>query len=268
VLCGYFGVSRSGYYKATEQAVQKELDEQLLLSMILDIRRLHSRMGGKKLYKLLKSAMEDAGIGMGRDKFFELLARNGLLIRRKRKNVYTTDSYHHFRVYKNQLKHRLLTRPNQAWVSDITYIRTAEDFSYLFLITDKFSRKIVGWHVSDSLKVSGAVEALKMAIKQCPDTNGVIHHSDRGIQYCSKDYVKLLNKAGMQISMTEENHCYENATAERVNGILKQEYGLDGTFITGQLAARAVKEAIWLYNMGRPHWSLNMATPDQIHRAA
>jgi putative transposase len=267
-LCGYFEVSRSGYYKAAEHACHKELDEQLLLSMVRDIRKLHSRMGGKKLYKLLKPAMDGAGIKMGRDKFFELLARNGLLIRRKRKYIYTTDSYHHFRVYKNLLKHQLLTKANQAWVSDITYIRTAKDFFYLFLITDKFSRKIVGWHLSDSLKVSGAVDALKMAIKQCSQTDGVIHHSDRGIQYCCKDYVKLLNKAGMQISMTEENHCYENATAERVNGILKQEYGLDGTFISGQIATKAVREAIWLYNMERPHWSLNMATPEQIHMVA
>jgi transposase InsO family protein len=236
--------------------------------MVRDIRKLHSRMGGKKLYKLLKPAIEDAGIKMGRDKFFELLARNGLLIRRKRKYVYTTDSYHHFRVYKNLLRYRLLTGANQAWVSDITYIRMAEDFFYLFLITDKFSRKIVGWHLSDSLRVSGAVEALKMAIRQCSDTTGVIHHSDRGIQYCCKDYVALLKKAGIQISMTEENHCYENATAERVNGILKQEYGLDDTFINGEIAAKAVREAVWLYNTERPHWSLKMATPEQIHRAA
>lgn len=211
--------------------------------------------------------MLSEGIKMGRDKFFELLGRSGLLVKRRRKYVSTTDSYHRFRVYKNKLKHQVLSKSNQAWVSDITYIRTTLDFAYLFLITDAFSRKIVGWHLSESLKISGAVKALQMALRQCPKTKDVIHHSDRGIQYCSKDYVRLLKKANMEISMTEENHCYENATAERVNGILKQEYGLDETFTQNQ-AKRAVREAVWLYNMERPHWSLNMSTPDQVHQAA
>jgi len=261
-------VSRSGYYKAEKEADKDFLNEQLILSMVHDIRRRHLRMGGKKLYKWLKPDIEKAGIKMGRDKFFELLAKNGILIKRKRKYVYTTDSYHHFRVYKNLLKNKLLERAHQGWVSDITYIRTSEDFMYLFLITDAFSRKIVGWHLSDSLKVEGAVEALKMAIKQCPETEGLIHHSDRGIQYCCKDYVKLLKDAKIKISMTEENHCYENATAERVNGILKQEYALDETFSTKQFTVKAVKEAIWSYNMERPHWSLGLATPQQVHQAA
>jgi putative transposase len=261
-------MSRSGYYKASEVVAKTLQDEEILLLMIQGVRKRHPRLGGKKLYRWLKADMDKAGIQMGRDKFFELLARNSLLITRKRKYVYTTDSYHHFRVYKNLLKNKTLTRSNQAWVSDITYIRTSEDFVYLFLITDRYSRKIVGWHLSDSLKVSGALDALKMAIRQCPVTREVIHHSDRGIQYCCKDYVKLLNKAKMKISMTEENHCYENGAAERINGILKQEYGLDGTFATGKIAAKAVREAIWLYNTERPHWSLKMATPEQVHRAA
>jgi len=236
-----------------------------VLSMVGDIRRRHPRMGGKKLYQWIRPDIDQAGVRMGRDKFFELLGRHSLLVKRKRKYVSTTDSYHHFRVYRNLLRHQPLTRGNQAWVSDITYIRTVEDFAYLFLITDAYSRKIVGWHLSDSLKVSGAVAALKMAIKQCPVTREVIHHSDRGIQYCCKDYVALLNKAEMKISMTEENHCYENATAERINGILKQEYGLEATFATQQQAAKAVREAVWLYNTERPHWSLNMATPEHVH---
>ena len=244
------------------------LNEQLLLRMVHDIRRRHPRIGGKKLYSWIKPDMEKAGIKMGRDKFFELLAKNALLVKRKRKYVYTTDSYHHFRVYKNRLKHQQLQKAHQGWVSDITYIRTGEDFMYLLLITDAFSRKIVGWDLSGSLAIPGAINALKMAIRQCPYTKGLIHHSDRGIQYCSKGYVKLLKKAKAEISMTEENHCYENATAERVNGILKQEYGLDGTFNTGHQAAKAVKEATWSYNMERPHWSLKLATPEQMHQAA
>jgi putative transposase len=250
-------VSRSGYYKASHAADQKLLNEELLLSMIGDIRRRHPRIGGKKLYSLLKPDIRLAGINMGRDKFFELLAKHALLVKRKRKYAYTTDSWHYFRVYKNQLKYQQLEKAHQAWVSDITYIRTAKDFMYLFLITDAFSRKIVGWHLSDSLKVTGALDALKKAIRQCPDTKGLIHHSDRGIQYCCKDYVKQLKSAQIAISMTGENHCYENAIAERVNGVLKQEYGLDGTFASEQLTQKAVGEAIWSYNMERPHWSLN-----------
>lgn len=212
--------------------------------------------------------MKQAGIKMGRDKFFELLAKHVLLVKRRRKYVSTTDSYHRFRVYKNLLKGAPVTRAHQGWVSDITYIRTGKDFVYLFLITDAFSRKIVGWNLSGSLKIGGAISALKMAIRQCPKTKEVVHHSDRGIQYCSKDYVKVLRKAKMEISMTEENHCYENATAERVNGILKQEYGLDDTFTSESQAAKAVREAVWFYNMERPHWSLNLATPQQVHTAA
>lgn len=236
--------------------------------MVHEIRRRHPCIGGKKLYKWLKKDIEKAGIKLGRDKFFELLGKNNLLVKRKRKYVYTTDSWHHFHVYKNLLKQKQLQKAHQGWVSDITYIRTSKDFMYLFLITDAYSRKIVGWHLSDSLKVEGAIDALKMAIRQCPDTKDVIHHSDRGIQYCCKGYTELLKTAKMQISMTEENHCYENAMAERVNGILKQEYGLDETFINEGITVRAVKEAIWSYNMERPHWSLQLCTPEQIHQAA
>jgi len=216
----------------------------------------------------LKENMEKAGLKMGRDKFFEFLAANALLVKKKRKYAYTTDSYHRFHVYKNKLKNQQLKKAHQAWVSDITYIRVGGNFMYLFLITDAYSRKIVGWHLSWSLAISGALKALKMAIKQCPDTEGLIHHSDRGIQYCSKGYIEMLKKAQIVISMTEENHCYENAVAERINGILKQEYGLEETFNTELQTAKAVKEAIHSYNTDRPHWSLNLATPEEVHQAA
>lgn len=244
------------------------MNEKLVLSLVHKIRGHHARIGGKKLYNWIKPDLQEAGIKMGRDKFFELLAKNGLLVKRRRKYVSTTDSYHRFRVYKNLLKDKLPSKAHQGWVSDITYVRTGKDFTYLFLITDAFSRKIVGWHLSDSLKIGGAIKALRMAIRQCPKTSDLIHHSDRGIQYCRKDYVKLLKKAKIKISMTEENHCYENATAERVNGILKQEYGLEETFGSEKQSLKAVKEAIWFYNMERPHWSLQLATPQQVHLAA
>lgn len=249
-------------------ATKRELNEKLILSLIHNQRRNHPRIGGRKLHFLIAEDLQKAEIKMGRDKFFDLLARNALLVKRRRKYVYTTDSFHHFRVYKNLLKHQLLKGAHQGWVADITYIRTAKDFLYLFLITDAYSRKIVGWHLSESLKIAGAISALKMAIKQCRQTSGLIHHSDRGIQYCSKDYVNLLKKANIQISMTEENHCYENATAERLNGILKQEYGLDATFLSQNQGLKAVKEAVWSYNINRPHWSLKLATPNQVHQVA
>ena len=231
--------------------------------------RFHQPMiGGKKLYRLLKKDPSSQAVGIGRDKFFDLLRKQDLLIKRKRKYVTTTQSYHRFHKYKNKLKDKVLTAPNQAFVSDITYLRTEQGFVYLFLQTDAWSRKITGWHLSESLGIEGALAALKMSIRQCAVTAGVIHHSDRGIQYCCGDYVSLLQKAGMEISMTEHNHCYENACAERVNGILKQEFLLDSTFSNQTEALKAVKQAIDSYNNRRPHWSLKLQIPALIHLAA
>lgn len=204
----------------------------------------------------------------GRDKFFDILRNRRLLVKRRKKYVRTTDSWHRFHKYNNKLKERLLTGGNQAWVSDITYLRTSRGFVYLFLQTDAYSRKITGWSLSESLAIEGAIEALQMSLRQCTTRQGIIHHSDRGIQYCSTEYVKILQKHKMEISMTEQNHCYENAIAERVNGILKDEFMLDETFTSKQLALAAVKEAIESYNTRRPHWSLNLRTPHQVHAAA
>jgi transposase InsO family protein len=247
----------------------KELvDERLIAELVMEVRCRHYRLGGKKIYSWLKQEIHKIDPGVGRDKFFDILRRQKLLVKRRKKQVYTTDSYHRFRVYNNELKKQKLTRAHQGWVSDITYLRSSKGFMYLFLITDAYSRKIIGWSLSDRLSLQGAIEALEMAIKQCVNTCGVIHHSDRGIQYCSKEYVRILKQAGMIISMTEENHCYENAIAERVNGILKLEYGLEENFKSPIQLIQAVKEAVWLYNSERPHWSLQLCTPNQIHRAA
>lgn len=244
------------------------LEEEIVCQLVNDIRRYQPNIGGKKLYHLLKGNLFKLDGNIGRDKFFDILRKHGMLVKRKRKYVYTTDSFHRFRVYKNALKDKLLTGPNQAYVSDITYLHIRSGFVYLFLITDAYSRKITGWSLSDSLSIEGGLKALSMAIKQCPDTTGLIHHSDRGIQYCSDDYVALLKQYKMTISMTEENHCYENAIAERMNGILKQDFLLDETFENISLAQRAVKQAVETYNTRRPHWSLNLSTPDEIHNAA
>jgi transposase InsO family protein len=244
------------------------LHEGAVVDLVQGIRRDQPRIGGKKLYHLLKDELHKIDEGLGRDKLFSILGKHKLLIKRRKKYIYTTDSYHRFRVYKNALKGKLLTSANEAWVSDITYLRTNGGFVYLFLITDAYSRKIIGWSLSESLSIEGALKSLKMAMKQSGKRKGIIHHSDRGIQYCSKKYVLLLKKSRAVISMTEENHCYENATAERVNGILKDEFMLDAKFANRKIALKAVKEAIETYNTRRPHWSLQLLTPDQKHQAA
>ena len=193
------------------------------------------------------------------------MREHNLLVERKRKYCKTTHSWHHFHKYNNEIKDLFITYSNQIWAADITYLRTENGFVYLSLLTDMYSRKIVGWSLSKSLSIEGSVFALKKALRQNPLTDSLIHHSDRGIQYCSKDYVKILKKNKIAISMTEENHCYENAMAERVNGILKDEYLLDRTFQDFTHAEKACKEAIMLYNTRRPHLALKYKTPEQVY---
>lgn len=238
----------------------------MVVSKVLEIRRDQPRLGGKKLYWLLSQDLRAAGIRIGRDKFFAVLSEANLLVRRRKKFVKTTHSRHPFYTYKNQLGARLISRPQQAYVADITYLRTLRGFVYLFLLTDAYSRKIVGWHLSPSLGIDGGLAALRMAIRDTKKPQGLIHHSDRGIQYCSKAYVKLLTKHKVQISMTEQNHCYENALAERVNGILKQEFLLDALWPHYRAARKAVKQAVSTYNDKRPHWSLDLRIPSQVHQ--
>lgn len=264
-MCNYFQISRQAFYKSKKQEHRKEFEESIVIDMILQVRRYLPRLGGKKLYHQLEKDLSVLG-NIGRDKFFDILRRNDLLVKRKKSYTKTTNSFHRFRKWKNQIKDLTLTRPNQVWVSDITYIRTVEGFVYLFLITDLYSRKIVGWSLSHSLSIEGGIAALKMALKSRRDkSKSLIHHSDRGVQYCSSDYVEELQNAKVQISMTEENHCYENAVAERVNGILKDEFYLDATFNGYKQAAVAVGSGISSYNEKRPHWSLKLRTPSQVH---
>lgn len=228
-------------------------------------RCIHPRMGARKTLKVLSPGLEKIGIQIGRDKFFDLLRANRLLVKRRRNYAVTTQSYHHFKVYRNLIKGWQPSKPGQLWVSDITYMRTAKGFVYLFLITDAFSRKVVGWHLSDSLAIEGALKALQMALRQCKSTRGLIHHSDRGIQYCCKAYVEQLNQHDISISMAAAGDCYENALAERVNGILKDEYCLDSIFQSYNNAHRATVSAIKLYNEYRPHWSLGLNIPSRVH---
>lgn len=229
-------------------------------------RRSLPREGVRKLTQSLDEEFTNANLKIGRDTLFNILRKHNMLTLRKKPSYRTTNSLHRFYKYKNSIKDLEVNRPNQVWVSDITYIRTVKGFCYLALITDMCSRKIVGWDLSNSLELSGCVRALNKALYQAKDTNGLIHHSDRGIQYCSNVYTQILKRNNIGISMTEENHCYENAVAERVNGILKDEFYLDQTFDSTAQAKRATKNAIKLYNEIRLHLSLNYKTPNMVYK--
>jgi transposase InsO family protein len=262
-LCQRAQISRQGYYKQTRHRQRRELDEQRILNAVRRIRQWHSRMGTRKLlFKLISH-----GFSIGRDRLFDLLGRHGLLIPRRRRYQRTTNSQHGFRTYPNLLRLGGIEHPHQAWASDLTYIRTNEGYLYLALITDVNSRYIVGHSVNDTLEAEGCLSALKMAQAQLPPGCRPIHHSDRGSQYCSHAYIGLLDRWHFPVSMTEENHCYENALAERINGILKHEYGLKQLFPTKAMARRACEQAIALYNQERPHLCLEMQTPAQVHAA-
>ena len=219
----------------------------------------------RKLTKSLDVDFNKANIKVGRDALFNILRKYQMLTLRRKTSARTTNSYHRFYKYNNIIKDLKVTRPNQVWVSDITYIRTIKGFCYLALITDMHSRKIVGYDLSDSLELKGCVRDLNKAIYQAKNIKKLIHHSDRGIQYCSNVYTQILKRKKIAISMTEENHCYENAMAERVNGILKDEFYLDQTFDNVAHAKRATKNAINLYNEIRLHLSLDYKTLNMVY---
>ena len=261
-------MSRQNYYAARQLRHKREIDEDLILALVQQERRLQGRLGGRKLLYRIKPELEAAGVEIGRDRFFELLAENDLLVERKPGRPKTTHSRHSLPVYRNLLAEMELTAPNEAWVGDLTYIRTEEGFMYAALIMDAYSRKIVGYHLGDSLESIGCQAALRMALNDLPQGVHPVHHSDRGCQYCCHAYVELLGSRGLRISMTEVLHCYENAKAERLNGILKSEYEMDQTFRTKNHARRAFKQAVHLYNQCRPHGKLAYRYPAEVHQEA
>jgi len=261
-------MTRQNFYKQRCHRSRRQVDEELIVQLVCQERAIQPRLGGRKLQHMLRGELEKAGVTIGRDRFFELLGRHELLIERRVRSVHTTNSRHSFRVYENLLKDRLLTGPHQSLVSDITYIRTEEGFLYLCLVMDAYSRVIVGFDCSDTLEREGALRALGQALKQLPAGSETIHHSDRGGQYCCHEYVGRLEESGVAISMTQENHCYENGKAERLNGILKQEYGLGSNFPGKSEARQAAAAAVGLYNYRRPHGALGYAVPMEVHRAA
>ena len=261
-------MTRQNYYKKRNRRHRQLLDECFILELVRQERSVQPGLGGRKLFRLLQDEFYSGGVFIGRDRFFALLDRYDLLIKRRLRRPRTTNSQHGFRVYVNLLKDITLTAPNQALVSDITYIRTEEGFMYLALVMDAYSRAIVGYNCSDSLESQGVLRALSMALKSLPANSDAIHHSDRGCQYCCHAYIKKLQRKGVRVSMTEVNHCYENSQAERLNGILKQEYGLGSRFLRKADVLRAVSEAVHLYNYRRPHQSIGYRFPIEVHLAA
>jgi transposase InsO family protein len=262
-------MTRQNYYARRQKRKGRQVDGQLVEALVQRERQLQSRLGGRKLYHMLKPELKKAGVRIGRDRMFEELRKRGLLLEPvPAQYPQTTQSYHNLPVFGNVIKDLEVTAPNQVWVSDITYLRTRESFVYLALITDKYSRKIVGWHAGDSLEATGCVRALERALADLPKGSAPIHHSDQGSPYCCHEYVRRLGEAGLQISMTEADHCAENALAERMNGILKQEYGLGAELPSKHIACLAVQQGIELYNTRRPHTALKYKIPAQVHAAA
>ena len=223
------------------------------------------RIGTRKLHYILTEELKQEGIKLGRDKMFEILSKNNMLIKNRRRYVQTTNSKHWLKKYPNLIKGIEIDRPEKLWVSDITYIRTDEGFCYLTMITDAYSRKIVGYNISKSLGSEAALQALKMAIKDRKSSQELIHHSDRGLQYCSKEYIELLKKHRIRISMTEQSDPYENALAERMNRTIKEEFLLIDKFRDYELLDNTVAESVKIYNTERPHLSCGMLYPADVH---
>jgi putative transposase len=260
---------RQNYYAGRRRRQRRQVEGELIAALVRQERELQPRLGTRKLYHLIKAKLEEAGVRIGRDRLFEELRKRDLLLEPVAAAYpRTTQSYHNLPVFRNLVKGLVLKGPNEAWVSDLTYLRTAEGFVYLALITDKYSRKIVGWHVGDNLEAAGCIAALAMALAELPTGCHPIHHSDQGSQYCCHEYVKRLAERGLPVSMTEANHCAENALAERVNGILKQEYGLGSEFASKSLVRAAVRQGVALYNFRRPHGALGNRFPAEVHLAA
>lgn len=265
-LCRLFGKTRQGYYDHQGRRNSAGMQTAIILQLVFEVRSSLPLIGAVKLHSMLKEKFTQHGVSIGRDSFFTLLRSYGLLIKKRRKYARTTNSNHIFKRWPDLTLGLHLTSPGQLWVSDITYLRLTNGFLYLSLVTDAYSRKIIGHHVSNNLKVQGPLIALGKAIaSQCHKTN-LIHHSDRGIQYCSEPYVSLLQQNHILISMTQNGSPYENAIAERVNGILKTELGVDRIFKSYGQAVATITTAISLYNSQRPHMSLDQLTPDQAHQ--
>jgi len=266
-LCGWFGMTRQAYYQNSWEGISSANEEELIIKKVIEIREKHRRMGTRKLYKKLQTFMEQHHIKMGRDTLFTLLSANDMLVRRRKRRLQTTQSYHWLRKYPNLIRDFVPTAINQLWVGDITYWKVYDTHVYISFITDAYSHKIVGYNLGETLETLESLQALRMALSAlgAESHSQLIHHSDRGIQYCSQPYVKSLEEYAIQISMTENGDPLENAVAERLNGIIKEEY-LDHYKVTSiEEAKQVLKSAVELYNDDRPHLSVGNLTPDQVH---
>lgn len=269
-LTKLLGYSKQSYYKQLEREETKNLNEGLIVDLVKKKRTLWKKGSGRNLHAALNDDFRKYGVNIGRDRFFDLLRKNDLLIKKKHRKINTTNSYHHFHKYPNIIKDLKITRVNQVIVTDITYLylRENDSFAYLFLVTDLFSRKILGYDVSPNLSAKSAVKALTMAFKNMSEVNDCIHHSDRGIQYCSNLYTELLKKKKIRISMTENSDPLENAVAERINKTVKEEFSDDKqiSFSYFKEAKIVISQIIKFYNDERPHRSLEMFTPSVAYK--
>ncbi|MGZ3812910.1 MAG: IS3 family transposase [Mucilaginibacter sp.] len=264
MFCALFGISKQAYYKKIKADQKRVQIREEVKKSVLELRRQMPKLGTRKLHYLLKNK----GISIGRDQLFCWLRSQGLLVYKKKRYTVTTNSKHWMRKYPNVIKGLTISRPDQVWVADITYLDTAQDGNaYLHLITDAYSKQIMGYELCNNMEAASTLKALEMAVKSRRYRGlPLIHHSDRGLQYCSKLYIDCLIKNNITISMTENGSPYDNAVAERVNGILKDEFGLAEQLDNYREASVQVKESIYAYNFLRPHLSCNMLTPDQMHQ--
>lgn len=264
--CCLLGITRQAYYQHFWNEEASSFEQELIIQQVRQIRRLQPAIGGRKLYVMLQAFLFEHQIKMGRDALFDLLAAHQLLIRKRRRRIATTQSFHWFRKHPNLIRDIVPLNTNHIWVSDITYYKTQNGFVYISFITDAYSRKIVGYHVADTLEAIHTIKALKMALKQASGPlTGLIHHSDRGIQYCCSDYVNLLQDNNIAISMTQNGDPLENAIAERVNGIIKEEFLNHYSLKNQSEIMKQLEQSVSIYNTQRPHMSCNMLTPEDVH---
>lgn len=263
--CRLFGVSRQVYYRSKKSVAKRKQIASVVVQKVQKVRMRMSELGTRKLYHTLYDDLRE--LGVGRDRLFMIMKANHMQILPKRQYHVTTDSHHRFKKHRNMVEHLTVNRPEQVWVSDITYIGNRNNPMYLSLVTDAYSKKIMGFNVSNSLHAEGTVKALKQAVKKrMYKSEQLIHHSDRGLQYCCDDYQKILASNSILCSMTEKYDPYQNATAERVNGILKQEF-IKGILVQDvSLMSKLLQQSIDIYNQERPHYSCHFNTPDFMHK--
>lgn len=263
--CALLGISRQVYYRSQKSMFKRQRIATQVIGLVTNVRIEQPRIGTRKLYHILQSELRE--LGVGRDRLFAILKANKMLIKPKRNYIVTTNSYHRFKKHKNLIETIDINKPEQVWVADITYVGNKQNPMYLALITDAYSKKIVGYNLANTLATNQSIRALRLAIKgRKYPMQSLIHHSDRGLQYCSDNYQTILSKNGIDCSMTEQYDPYQNAIAERINGILKQEFLINTKHLDIVTMQKIVKQSIDIYNTKRPHISCKLLTPEQMHR--